>query len=85
MISFVRYLISREASMARTVIDLDDDLLASVARELGTSTKKDTVNAALREVMENRRRALAMTRLRDAVTDGAFDLALLQDKRNYRR
>jgi Arc/MetJ family transcription regulator len=71
--------------MARTVIDLDDELLASVARELGTSTKKDTVNAALREVMENRRRALAMTRLRDAVTDGAFYLALLQDKRNYRR
>lgn len=71
--------------MARTVIDLDDELLASVARELGTSTKKDTVNAALREVLETRRRALALTRLRDAVTDGAFDLALLQDKHNYRR
>lgn len=71
--------------MARTVIDLDDDLVASVARELGTTTKKDTVNAALREVLENRRRALALTRLRDAATDGAFDLALLQDKRHYRR
>jgi Arc/MetJ family transcription regulator len=67
------------------VIDLDDDLVSSVARELGTSTKKDTVNAALREVLENRRRALALTRLRDAASDGAFDLALLQDKRNYRR
>jgi Arc/MetJ family transcription regulator len=71
--------------MSRTVIDLDDDLVSSVARELGTSTKKDTVNAALREVLENRRRALALTRLRDATSDGAFDLALLQDKRNYRR
>jgi Arc/MetJ family transcription regulator len=71
--------------MARTVIDLDDELVASVARELGTSTKKDTVNAALREVLENRRRAMALTRLRGASTDGAFDLALLQDKRNYRR
>jgi Arc/MetJ family transcription regulator len=71
--------------MARTVIDLDDELVASVARELGTSTKKDTVNAALREVMESRRRALALTRLRDAATEGAFDLALLQDKRSYRR
>jgi Arc/MetJ family transcription regulator len=50
--------------MARTVIDLDDELVASVAKELGTSTKKDTVNAA---------------------ADGAFDLALLQDKQNYRR
>jgi len=71
--------------MSRTVIDLDDDLVSSVARELGTSTKKDTVNAALREVLENRRRALALTRLRDAASDEAFDLALLQDKRSYRR
>ena len=71
--------------MSRTVIDLDDDLVADVARELGTSTKKDTVNGALREVLQYRRRALALTRLREATADGAFDLALLQDKRNYRR
>jgi Arc/MetJ family transcription regulator len=71
--------------MSRTVIDLDDELVASVAKELGTSTKKDTVNAALREVLENRRRALALTRLRDATTEGAFDRTLLQDKLNYRR
>ena len=71
--------------MARTVIDLDDELVASVARELGTSTKKETVNAALREVLTNRRRALALTRLRDAGADGAFDMTLLQDKQNYRR
>ncbi len=71
--------------MSRTVIDLDDDLLADVARELGTRTKKDTVNAALQQVLENRRRALALTRLREATADGAFDLALLEDKGNYRR
>ena len=71
--------------MSRTVIDLDDDLVADVARELGTRTKKDTVNAALREVLQHRRRALALTRLREAAEDGAFDLALLEDKRNYRR
>lgn len=71
--------------MARTVIDLDDELVASVAKELGTSTKKDTVNAALREVIANRRRAMALTRLRDAASDDAFDMGLLQDKRNYRR
>lgn len=70
--------------MSRTVIDLDDELVASVAKELGTSTKKDTVNVALREVLENRRRALALTRLRAAAADGAFDLALMRDKRNYR-
>jgi Arc/MetJ family transcription regulator len=71
--------------MARTVIDLDDELLTSVARELGTSTKKDTVNAALREVLANRRRAVALTRLREAASDGAFDLGLLADKQNYRQ
>ena len=71
--------------MSRTVIDLDDDLVDAVARALGTRTKKDTVNTALREVLENRRRAVALTRLREAAGDGAFDLALLEDKANYRR
>ncbi|SFC56705.1 type II toxin-antitoxin system VapB family antitoxin [Streptomyces aidingensis] len=71
--------------MSRTVVDLDDDLLAEVARALGTSTKKETVNTALREVLENRRRALALARLRGAAEEGAFDLDLFEDKRNYRR
>jgi Arc/MetJ family transcription regulator len=75
----------RGGAMARTVIDLDDELVASVAKELGTSTKKDTVNAALREVLATRRRALALTRLRDAATEGALDLAIVQDKQQYRR
>ncbi|MBB4982587.1 Arc/MetJ family transcription regulator [Streptomyces sp. SFB5A] len=67
------------------MIDLDDDLLAEVAKALGTGTKKETVNTALREVLENRRRALALTRLRAAAGEGAFDLELFEDKRNYRR
>ncbi|MFF3605373.1 type II toxin-antitoxin system VapB family antitoxin [Streptomyces sp. NPDC002463] len=71
--------------MSRTVIDLDDELLAEVAKALGTGTKKETVNTALREVLENRRRALALTRLRAAAGEGAFDLDLFEDKRNYRR
>jgi Arc/MetJ family transcription regulator len=71
--------------MSRTVIDLDDELVADVARALGTRTKKDTVNMALREVLESRRRAVALTRLREAMEEGAFDLELLADKRNYRR
>jgi Arc/MetJ family transcription regulator len=70
--------------VARTMIDLDDELLASAAKELGTSTKKDTVHAALRQVLMNRR-AVALARLRDAATGGAFDLDLLQDKQRYRR
>jgi Arc/MetJ family transcription regulator len=71
--------------MTRTVIDLDDDLVADAAKALGTGTKKETVNTALREVLEHRRRALALTRLRAAAADGAFDLELLAEKRTYRR
>jgi Arc/MetJ family transcription regulator len=40
----------------KTVIDIDDEALARAGKELGTSTKKDTVNAALRYVAERRRR-----------------------------
>ncbi|MFJ1615850.1 MULTISPECIES: type II toxin-antitoxin system VapB family antitoxin [unclassified Streptomyces] len=71
--------------MSRTLIDLDDELVADVAKALGTSTKKETVDTALREVLENRRRALALTRLRAAADEGSFDLTLFEDKRNYRR
>jgi Arc/MetJ family transcription regulator len=71
--------------MSRTVIDLDDQLVADVAKALGTSTKKETVNTALREVLDIRRRALALTRLRAAATEGAFDLDLFEDKENYGR
>ncbi|EHK85210.1 type II toxin-antitoxin system VapB family antitoxin [Saccharomonospora azurea] len=71
--------------MSRTVIDLDDQLVTEVARALGTSTKKDTVNTALREVLENRRRALALTRLRAAAADGAVDLDVLDHKADHRR
>jgi Arc/MetJ family transcription regulator len=77
--------VSGEVPVSRTVIDLDDELVAEVARALGTSTKKETVNRALREVLESRRRALALTRLREMVADGAFDMTLLEDKKNYRR
>ncbi|MCC3762926.1 type II toxin-antitoxin system VapB family antitoxin [Glycomyces sp. TRM65418] len=70
--------------MTRTMIDLDDDLLAEVSKALGTSTKKETVNTALREVLETRRRAMALTRLRAMVADGAIDSEFLMDKKNYR-
>jgi len=46
--------------MAKTLIDIDDDLLAAASKELGTKTKKDTVNAALAQV-------LALARRRDHV------------------
>ncbi|GAB3225968.1 hypothetical protein GCM10027447_15810 [Glycomyces halotolerans] len=37
--------------MSRTVIDLDDELVAQAAEILGTKTKDDTVNTALKEVV----------------------------------
>jgi Arc/MetJ family transcription regulator len=40
----------------KTMIDLNDELLALAAKELGTSTKKDTVNAALDFVVNRRMR-----------------------------
>jgi Arc/MetJ family transcription regulator len=40
----------------KTMIDLDDDALARAAKELGTLTKKDTVNAALNFVAARRAR-----------------------------
>ena len=48
--------------MTKTLIDVDDDLLEAAREVLGTTTKKDTVNAALREVLEAQQR-------REAVAD----------------
>jgi Arc/MetJ family transcription regulator len=36
--------------MAKTLIEIDEEYLAAAQQALGTATKKDTVNAALREV-----------------------------------
>ncbi|MER7669317.1 type II toxin-antitoxin system VapB family antitoxin [Kitasatospora sp. NPDC096128] len=56
--------------MARTVIDLDDDLLAEAQRLFGTTTKVATVNAALLEAVKLARRI----ELADAIANGEFDL-----------
>jgi Arc/MetJ family transcription regulator len=72
-----------EALMSKTVIDLDDDALADAARLFGTTTKKDTVNTALREAALRLRRRDALARLAEMAAAGDFDLLL--DKRNYRR
>lgn len=51
----------------RTVIDVDKDLLEVAQHELGTSTMKDTVNAALGEIADRakRREAFEYWRTRD--------------------
>lgn len=44
--------------MSRTVVDIDDDALAAAQRVLGTGTKRDTVNAALRRIAHEARVAV---------------------------
>jgi len=51
--------------MTKTLIDIDDDLLEAARGVLGTSTKKDTVNAALREVLQIQERRRAASALLD--------------------
>lgn len=59
-----------EADVARTVIDLDEELLAEAMQELGTKTKVATVNAALLEVVKKARRQEFF----DAIDSGEIDL-----------
>jgi Arc/MetJ family transcription regulator len=58
--------------MTKTLIDVNDDDLAAAQQVLHTDTKKDTVNAALHEVV-----ALAARRrdLRRLTSDSLADLA----------
>jgi Arc/MetJ family transcription regulator len=44
------YWVPEEVEMAKTLIDVDEEYLAAAQEVLHTQTKKDTVNAALREV-----------------------------------
>ncbi|WP_250400444.1 type II toxin-antitoxin system VapB family antitoxin [Streptomyces cellostaticus] len=70
--------------MSRTVIDLDDEALEEAAKELGTTTKRETINTALREVTARYRRLRALDEARELVADGALDMDLLLDKSKYR-
>ncbi|KUN82311.1 MULTISPECIES: type II toxin-antitoxin system VapB family antitoxin [Streptomyces] len=69
--------------MPKTLIDIDEELLAEAAIAFGTKTKKDTVNAALKEGVERKKRALALARLAARADAGDFDVLL--EKENYRR
>jgi Arc/MetJ family transcription regulator len=66
--------------MARTMIDIDDELLADAARLLGTTTKKDTVNAALREVRERFRRLEALLESQEMVDRGEVTWDLWEEE-----
>lgn len=59
--------------MAKTVIDINEEALALAMEALGTTTKKDTVNAALEEIGARLRRQRALEALVRLDEDGAFD------------
>lgn len=42
--------------MSRTILDVDDELLAEAAKVFGTTTKKATVNAALQAAVNREKR-----------------------------
>jgi Arc/MetJ family transcription regulator len=69
--------------MARTIIDIDDDKLARAQRALRTTTKRDTVNAALElaAAVDVQRRTAALEELRDLLD--RLDVNLIdQDERD---
>ncbi len=51
----------------RTNIEIDDDLMAAAMAEGGFSTKKETVETALRELLDRRRRGRGLSALRGKV------------------
>jgi Arc/MetJ family transcription regulator len=61
--------------MPKTLLDLDEDLLAEAAATLGTKTKKDTVTLALKKVCEDARarRTAALEDLLATADAGGFD------------
>jgi Arc/MetJ family transcription regulator len=69
--------------MTKVLVDVDDDALAQAATLLGTKTRKDAINAALRETAQRLRRAHALDRLSELGEAGAFDELL--DKTAHRR
>jgi Arc/MetJ family transcription regulator len=67
--------------MAKTLVDVDEDLLAEATTALGTATKKDTVNQALRFAVEETRarREKALADLQRIADDGGFDFDRLDE------
>lgn len=58
--------------MSKVPIDIDDDLLEEARQELGTHTKKDTVNEALRIAVIRRRRLRALMASQNGDDDNPY-------------
>lgn len=67
--------------MAKTLLDLDEDLLHEAGVALGTTTKKDTVSRALRSAIDasRERRRQALAGLQRIADEGGFDFDLYDE------
>lgn len=70
--------------MPKIRVDVDPELLAAAKARLGTSTIKDTINAALREVAERGEREQAIDEVAAMVRNSDLDWNVLDDKQKYR-
>jgi Arc/MetJ family transcription regulator len=59
--------------MSVTQVDVDDEALAEAMRLMGTTTKKDTINTALREYASRVKRLEAVEKLAARASRGEFD------------
>ena len=60
-------------TMIKTPIEIDQEALETAAEVLGLKTKKDTVNAALKEVGQRLTRLRALAALGEMADRGDFD------------
>ena len=67
--------------MAKTLLDLDERLLAEAATALGTRTKRETVEQALERVIEQARarRQGALEDLQQMASEGLLDFDALDE------
>ena len=71
-------------TMIKASVEIDQEALAVAAEVLGTKTKKDTVNAALREVGQRLVRLRALAGLGEMADRGDFD-EFVGNKAAYRK
>lgn len=67
--------------MAKRLVDIDDDLLERARSAAGTDTIKETVNVALRRLVDDETVVRHIKRLRSS---GALDLARIEEARRPR-
>jgi len=67
--------------VAKTLLDVGEDLLAEASTALATSTRKDTVTEALRQAVEasRERRRRALRSPRRIADEGGFDFDRLPE------